>query len=82
MVRGIPYLGHRCGKEGWVSVRPSSRRSVQADHGPHSHRSFKTLWISYEEFHPVSDLYLKPDLIAGDLNEGARKILEWESQNA
>lgn len=43
---------------------------------------FKTLWISYEEFHPVEDMYLRPDLIAGDLQQGAEAILRWEREQA
>lgn len=39
---------------------------------------FKTLWVSYEEFSPCVGVFDAPDLVALDLEEGAKKILEWE----
>ncbi|KAK0537538.1 hypothetical protein OC842_001591 [Tilletia horrida] len=39
---------------------------------------FKTCWISYEEFYACPKLFGRPDIVALDLAEGARAILEWE----
>lgn len=41
---------------------------------------FRTAWVGYEEFYTCPDIYLKPDIIAKDLDEAAHLILEWEGQ--
>jgi len=41
---------------------------------------FKTAWVGYEEFFTCPEIYQKPDIIANDLEEAARKILEWEGK--
>ncbi|CAD6968171.1 unnamed protein product, partial [Tilletia controversa] len=42
---------------------------------------FKTCWISYEEFFACEAIYGRPDIVARDLAEGAKAMLEWEREH-
>lgn len=39
---------------------------------------FRTAWVGYEEFYTCHDIYQRPDIIAADIDDVARKILAWE----
>lgn len=41
---------------------------------------FKTAWVTYEEFEMCSDIYGTPDIVAKDLDDIAKKIVEYESK--
>ncbi|KAI5481113.1 haloacid dehalogenase [Pseudohyphozyma bogoriensis] len=43
------------------------------------HGWFKTCWVSYEEFDPLTSVWGTPDLICADLEEAAKKIVELEN---
>lgn len=44
--------------------------------------SFKTAWVSYEEHDTMASLWGEPDIVAKDLDDCARQIIERETQLA
>lgn len=43
--------------------------------------SFKTAWVSYEEFDTVASLWGEPDVVGTDLDDVARQIIDKEESN-
>lgn len=39
---------------------------------------FKTAFVKWEEHFVLSELFGEPDVVAQDLAEAARRIVEWE----
>jgi len=53
-------------------------RSFATDSFSHA-CSFKTAYVTYEEHLVLEDLFGKPDIVAKDLEEAAKRIIEAES---
>ena len=56
--------------------RPGRVCSRQASH------SFKTAWVSYEEYIPCETMWGTPDIIAKDLEEAALEIIRREGNSS
>lgn len=85
MVRRESHLGPPCRQESRVSLlsccplvgaREKWRSIVTTD--VRSINRFRTAFVTYEEHCVVAEIFGEPDVVANDLEEVARRIIEWE----
>lgn len=73
--------GHWDWDDGWLVAYDTVSRALTPYHLL-SCCSFKTAWVSYEEHDTMASLWGEPDIVAKDLDDCARQIIERETQLA